>query len=414
MLSFSVFAYNLFIRLYSLALTLAAPFHRKAKAWKEGRKNFPSIHLSAANRVWVHCASLGEFEQARPLIEKIKKEKPSHQIILSFFSPSGYEVRKNYKGADAVVYLPLDTHKNAIKFIDEVQPNLVIFVKYEFWFNLLNEIRLRKIPAILISSTFRKDQIFFTWYGGLHRSMLNCFAQIFVQNTISKDLLNGIQVKSAIAPDTRFDRVNEIAKQKVTFPLLEKFKNGRPILIAGSTWPADEDLIVECIKNQIPKDYKYIIAPHEISGNRLQRLLQRTGANTKLYSQLTGENAELTNVIIIDNYGMLASAYSYGNIAYVGGGFDASVHNILEAAVYAQPVMFGPNYNKSIEAKDLIASGGGFTISTFPELQQILLSFTSGSTNSLQTAAQKAATYVSNHVGGTEQIYSYLIHQEYI
>jgi 3-deoxy-D-manno-octulosonic-acid transferase len=391
---------------------MAYPFSTKAKLWVEGRKQFPQFNHARGFKVWFHCASLGEFEQARPLIEKIKEKHPSCKIILSFFSPSGYEVRKNYSLAEKVVYLPLDTPKNAHRFIAELQPNLVMFVKYEFWFHFLNELSQKQIPTILFSSVFRNKQIFFRWYGGLFRLMLQKFNTVFVQDEKSKALLQTIGITSFVANDTRFDRVSAIAKQKANLPLIELFKGNSKLLIAGSTWQKDEEMMLECMKRSVLKGYKFIIAPHELHRERLVKLKRSISANALFYSELTIENATEADVVIIDNFGMLASLYRYGEIAYVGGGFNAGVHNILEAAAHGLPVVFGPNYHKAVEAKELVMLKGAFTIDCFESLQKTLFSLSTPSV--LQQTSGICYRYVIEHNGGTDIIYNYLYRQQFL
>jgi 3-deoxy-D-manno-octulosonic-acid transferase len=378
----------------------------------QGRKNFPDFSKVSGYKVWVHCASLGEFEQARPLIEKIKDLHPSCRIILSFFSPSGYEVRKNYPMADLVIYLPLDTKENAQHFIAELKPELALFVKYEFWFHFLNELNRQQIPAVLFSSAFRSNQIFFKWYGGLFRQMLQKFTHIFVQDEPSQSLLKTIGLSASIANDTRFDRVSAIAAHKTDLPLIQLFKGNSKLLIAGSTWAKDEKLLRACIKQKVPKGYKYIIAPHELEKERLHTLKRNMSAKTRFYSELNMENAAETDVVIIDNFGMLAALYSYGEIAYVGGAFNASVHNILEAAVYGVPVIFGPNFEKSLEAEKLIELKGAFAINDIESLQERLQSLSNAS--SLVGASAVCHQYVSNNKGGTQVIYQYLSGQKFL
>lgn len=381
-------------------------FNLKAKLWVDGRKYYPDFSNLKGYKVWFHCSSLGEFEQARPLIEKIKEEHPDYQIILSFFSPSGYEVRKNYHLATAVVYLPLDTHKNAERFINRLQPDLVLFVKYEFWFHFLNELKQRKIPTILFSSVFRAEQVFFKWHGVLFRYMLHTFDKIFVQNESSQALLQVIGISSLLASDSRFDRVAAIAGQKTEFPLIDLFKGKSKLFIAGSTWRKDEELVIQCIRKDLLKEYKYIIAPHELDKVHLTALRNSIPVNARFYSELSVENSADTDVVIVDNFGMLASLYAYAEIAYVGGGFNAGVHNILEAAVYGLPVIFGPNYKKALEATELIHLQGAFSINNFSSLQKTLSLL-----NHLpvyQAAANASARYVNTRTGGTNVVYSFL------
>ena len=401
--------YNTFIAVYWLSIYVASFFNEKAKQWIAGRKYWQcglgAIELKEGKRIWFHCASLGEFEQARPVIEKLRHERKQDIIIITFFSPSGYEVQKNYKHADLVTYLPLDTICNAKEFIKCLNPDIVLFVKYEFWFHYLNELKNKNIPVILFSSVFRRNQIFFKWYGGFFRNMLNLFTKIFVQNSQSKELLKSISVDAQVAFDTRFDRVFQIAENRKLFPLLEKFKASSKILIAGSTWKKDEELILQTIKENVLRGYKYIITPHNIDEKGIEEIIKSIPLNAKRFSALTETNAVETDAVIIDNIGNLSSLYAYGDIAYIGGGFNASVHNVLEAAVYGIPVLFGPNFKKTEEAKELIELSGAFNVESFADLKQKLLAeIPTG--ESTKPVLEK---YIKNHLGGTEEIFKSIL-----
>ncbi|MFN8288557.1 MAG: glycosyltransferase N-terminal domain-containing protein [Chitinophagales bacterium] len=404
----SALAYNIGIQLYGLGIYIASLFNKKAALWIEGRKDWKTKlqpkSATTQKTAWFHCASLGEFEQARPLIEKLKQERPDYRIVLSFFSPSGYEVRKNYSGADVVTYLPLDTPQNAKQFIALIQPNVAFFVKYEFWYNYLSELKNKGIPTILFSAIFRKEQVFFAWYGGLFRQMLKMFTSIFVQTETSQKLLAGIGIKSVVANDTRFDRVYQIAQNRQQLPLIEKFKGTAPLLIAGSTWPKDEELLLQLIAQGILKGYKYIIAPHDIDSERIDKLTAQLGSKVVKLSQLNDGNAANAEVIVVDSIGQLTFIYAYGTIAYVGGGFNASVHNVLEPAVYGMPVIFGPNHQKSAEALQLIARGAGFCITDAASLNSIVASLLQN--NKLPTSANAAKQYVAENPGGTAVIWN--------
>ena len=364
----SLILYNLFLKFYSIALFLASPFNSKASKWISGRRNiFDEIQKKLRpdeKRIWFHCASLGEFEQGRPLIEKIKKERPEIKIVLSFFSPSGFEIRKNYPLADYVFYLPIDSAFNANKFITLINPLHVVFVKYEFWYHYISELYRKNIPLYFISSIFRSSQHFFSWYGVFFRNILKKASWIFVQDMDSLALLKNIGVMNAeMAGDTRFDRVLEIASSSSSLPLLEKFASGNNVLVAGSTWPQDEKLILSLFSSLDDRSaYKFIIAPHEISEEHIAQLIGSFGFGSIRYSELAEGNATSSKVLIIDNIGLLASLYQYGNMAYVGGGFGKGVHNVLEAAVFGIPVFFGPEHKKSREAKDLTEMGGAFSV----------------------------------------------------
>lgn len=397
--------YNLGIRLYYIGVALASFFNPKAKQWIEGRKNWQQgadkLNTYKGRRIWFHCASLGEFEQARPVLEGYGCNHLDDAIIVTFFSPSGYEVRKNYPSADYITYLPLDTPQNAKAFLDLVRPDVALFVKYEFWYHYLNELKQRKIPVILFSSVFRKEQVFFQWYGELFRKMLGMFSKIFVQNSGSKELLASIGIDSEVAFDTRFDRVNQIAKEKKTFAAIEKFKAGSKIFIAGSTWPADEELLLQCIANDLLKEYKYILAPHQVDKERIAELQKKIKVRCTLFSNLNEQNADETDVVIVDTMGHLASLYSYGDLAYIGGGFNAGVHNVLEAAVYGMPVIFGPRYHKSLEAVELIEQDAAFSVGSYQHFVAFLSSFNE---EKRSRASLKTKQYVSERLGGTEKV----------
>ena len=419
MQAISLLIYDIAIRFYGLGILIGSLFNAKAKLWVDGRSNQARTELPKSTgrgkRIWVHCASLGEFEQARPVIEKIKAEKPSSFIVLTFFSPSGYEIRKNYQYADAVLYLPLDTAKNAADFIDLVKPDQALFVKYEFWHHYITELKYRGIKTVLFSAIFRKEQIFFKWYGGFFKNILRCFDKIFVQNKESQQLLTGISVESEISYDTRFDRVYQIAQSAKTFPDIVTFKGENKILIAGSTWKKDEQLIEHVINSLLLKNYKYIIAPHNLEEAELKRLQTSLELNSNKtqpakcirLSQLNAANAESYNVILVDTMGDLSSLYQFGEIAYVGGGFNASVHNVLEPAVYGMPVIFGPNYKKSAEAKELRQISAAFPVSDAVQLQTIVTGF-QNNPSLLKNASANAKQYVQTRLGGVNDIYKYI------
>ncbi len=354
----------------------------------------------------MHCASLGEFEQGRPLLEKIKSDYPHLKILLTFFSPSGYEVRKHYSGADWVFYLPLDTKANVLKFLNIVKPQLAIFVKYEYWYNYLEQLRIRDIPVMLISALFRKQSIFFKWYGGLHRRMLSFFTHIYVQD--EESLLNlkrlpGVD-KVTRAGDTRFDRVIAIAAEFQPVEPVEKFATGRKILVAGSTWPDDEKNLL--LLWQQNRELSLIIAPHEIHAEHIRYLLGLF-PDAALYSALkANHDSNILNkhILIIDNIGMLSRLYRYGQFAYIGGGFNRSgIHNTLEAAVYGKPVIFGPNYQKFNEAKGLLDAGGAFTYNQPAELISLVHEFLSDPVTA-ETAGKAAGNFVRKNQGATQCI----------
>jgi 3-deoxy-D-manno-octulosonic-acid transferase len=400
--------YNIFISLYAAAVFCAAPFYTKANHWLQGRKNWRKqlrqIKFGNGKRIWFHCASLGEFEQARPVIEKLKQQEPSIEIILTFFSSSGYEVRKNYSAATLVTYLPLDTKQNASDFLDILTPDIALFVKYEFWFHFLFELKKRKTPVILFSAAFREEQIFFKWYGSFFRQMLFTFSKIFVQTEQSKHLLESVKIKSEVVKDTRFDRVWQVAHQGKKFSAVEKFKNETNIFVAGSTWLPDEEFIIQLHNENLLPGYKWIIAPHQITAGRIKDLLKAFGSRAITLTSLNDKHAHYFDVLIVDTIGDLSSLYQFGNIAYVGGGFNYSVHNILEAAVYGIPIVFGPNHKKSVEAVALQKLGGAFSFTKYPELKKVVLEIDSTENKSGRIAQR----YVEENLGGSLRITDYV------
>lgn len=407
-----IFFYNIFVYLYGLTITIAALFNKKAGLWVSGRKNiFHKLELDFKNRttnevlVWVHCASLGEFEQGRPIIEKIKKEKPTVKILLTFFSPSGFEIRKNYNQADYVYYLPLDTPFAANQFVRLVKPSVAIFVKYEFWFNYLNELKKQVIPTYLVSGVFRPNHYFFKSYGSWFRKQLSVFTHFYLQDDASKKLLNDIgYVNTTVAGDTRFDRVLEISKNVKEIDFIKQFVNSKKVIVAGSTWDADIDVL--CTVNI--SNYKLIIAPHEVSQKNIQSVIQKikeanqSSVKILCYSQLNQHADFNSDVLIIDNVGMLSSLYKYGTLAFIGGGFGKGIHNILEAATFGLPVVFGPNYQKFNEAKQLIQKGGAFSVVNAHEFKKVIALLTD--TDTLQKASLIAKHYVESNAGATEKI----------
>ena len=372
------FIYLAAIQLYGLALQLAGLFNAKAGLWVAGRRQWRARHralLEAKPRqglplVWVHCASLGEFEQGRPVIEGLKAARPEIQVLLTFFSPSGYEVRKNYSSADYVVYLPLDTPSNARDFMAIWQPALAVFVKYEFWYFHLKALQQRGIPVFLVSALFRPGQLFFKPYGGPFRQLPGWFHHIFVQNESSGALLRAQGLRNfSVAGDTRIDRVLQIAVNAHAFPVIAAFKGDAPLLVAGSTWPEDEALLVPFLNDHLPKGWKAIIAPHQISDSHIQGLAKRLQGRVVRYSEATTSNLPEARILLIDNVGMLSALYQYGRLAYIGGGFGAGIHNTLEPIAFGLPVFFGPKYDKFEEARYLVQSGGGFSIRNLQELK---------------------------------------------
>ena len=398
--------YNLGILIYVLLVRLLSPFNSKAGLWTSGRKNWKDQLSERVNpidtNIWIHCASLGEFEQGRPLIEGIKKMRPEFKILLTFFSPSGFEIRKNYPNADYVCYLPADTPGNARKFIDLANPAAVIFVKYEFWNNYTLLLKNKDIPLYLVSGIFRNDQHFFKWYGGFFRRMLLRFRHIFVQDATSADLLKGIGVEYVtVAGDTRFDRVIQIAGSARDIPQIEHFRAGEKLFLAGSSWHQDEEILSRYI-NLYPAKMKWVLAPHEIDRANIDRLEKLFTTSVVRLSEFT-EKSSQARVLIIDNIGMLSSAYRYAYIAGIGGGFGKGIHNILEAACWGVPVMFGPNHKKFREAVELITNDGARTFSSFEEFTRIISDWMSDP-EQYARSAQAAAKYVRDNAGATDKI----------
>ncbi len=398
--------YNFGIYIYSLLIHLAAPFSRKPRKMMKGHwvvyELLRQQKEEDAKYIWFHAASLGEFEQGRPLIEKIRKRHPEYKILLTFFSPSGYEVRKNYRGADIVCYLPLDKPRNVSKFLDIIHPCMAFFIKYEFWKNYLDELHKRQIPVYSVSSIFRKEQSFFKWYGSIYRKVLLDFDQLFVQNETSKRFLSRIGVdKVTVVGDTRFDRVLEIRQEAKELPLVEKFKGDALTMVAGSSWAPDEDLFIEYFNTHL--DMKLIIAAHVIDENHLVEIISKLKRPYVRYSKANEQNVKNADCLIIDGFGLLSSIYRYGEIAYIGGGFGVGIHNVLEAAVYGMPVIFGPKYHKFMEARQLIEEKGAFPINTYEELKQLLDRMISEK-EFLQESGLNAGNYVTKNLGASERI----------
>jgi 3-deoxy-D-manno-octulosonic-acid transferase len=399
--------YSLIIRLYIIGIYLFSLFDKKAGLWLAGRKGIFKKLDEAINGkdkiLWFHAASLGEFEQGRPVMEAIRKSHPGYKIMLTFFSPSGYEIRKNYQGADYVFYLPIDIKRNAVHFINKVKPLKVFFIKYEYWYHYLKTLNDKKIPVYLVSAIFRKKQIFFRWYGSWYRKMLNYFTHIFVQNDDSLQLLNQYGLEHASkSGDTRFDRVAEIARQTRPIETAEKFCNRQTTVICGSTWEKDEELIIKYI-NQSGSQLKFIIAPHEIHQSHVSKIISALKRPYVRFSEANPGQLSEKQVMIIDNIGMLSSLYKYGQWAYIGGGFGAGIHNILEAATFRLPVVFGPNYGKFKEAVDLVHLQGAFSISGYADLTGIFNSFL-GDKDMRQKSGDIAGKYVIDNQGATSVI----------
>ena len=405
--------YSLAIHFYAFIIALISPFHKKARIMRLGQWKTNSILRAKIDRnakyIWFHASSLGEFEQGRPMMEKIKAEHPEYKILLTFFSPSGYEVRKNYNGVDVICYLPFDTPYRVKKFLNLANPSIAVFIKYEFWGNYLQELKHRNIPVYIISSIFRRDQLFFQWFGYPYRKMLYCFTHLFVQDDRSAALLKEFGITNVtVTGDTRFDRVLDVRNQARELSPVEHFvceggKEKRLTLVAGSSWPQDEEILIPYF-NEHP-EMKLIIAPHEIHREHLmyiESLLKRP--SVRLSDVFHDQSlAEGKDCLIVDSFGLLSSIYRYGTIAYIGGGFGAGIHNTLEAAVYGIPVLFGPKYHKFKEAKDLIKVGGGFSVSdkqSFCEKMDELLTYH----EVLEAAGESAGQFVNGNAGATDKI----------
>lgn len=400
--------YDIGLKAYSTAIALAAPFNEKAKLMRQGRERQferlqQALQQNQAPLVWFHCASLGEFEQGRPVIEAFREAFPKYKVLLTFFSPSGYEVRKNYAGADYIFYLPLDSAANAKRFLDIAQPKLAVFVKYEFWHYYLQELQRRSIPILSISAIFRPEQVFFKPYGDFYRNILRRFTHIYTQNQCSLELLQRINITHAsIAGDTRFDRVLQTAASIKPIPLVEAFAAGQQVFMVGSSWPADIEVLLPLIQKYKP-GIKFIIAPHEVNEASINTVMQALGEEAVRFSQTSEADAARYKVLVIDNIGMLSALYSYGTYAYIGGAFGKGLHNTLEAAVFGLPLFFGPKYDKFQEAKDLVARGCAFPVQNAGELLQAFerVHTTPGLRQSI---TDKEKVYVQEQAGATAKI----------
>lgn len=403
--------YNLIAHVAWFHLKLLGKVSPKMKLFVDGRKEtFQKLEQSISKDdqvIWVHAASLGEFEQGLPIIEKLRTEKPSYKILVTFFSPSGYEVKKNTSVADAVVYLPIDTKNQVKKFLDLARPKLAIFVKYEIWPNYLMELESRKIPTLLISALFKKEQVYFKWYGNFMRKSLSAFFHIFIQNEKSKELLSSVGINNTtINGDTRLDRVSEILERDNTLPIIEAFKKDNFCLVAGSTWAEDETILLDFINNS-SKKLKYILAPHKIEKDKILGLAGSLAKKTILLSNSNLKTVYNYDVLIIDNIGMLTKIYNYADIAYVGGGFSTGLHNTLEPAVFGIPVIIGPNYEGFKEAEDLVAQKGILSIHdswSFGETFKRLLD----KPELIQRAGEINASYITKNKGASIQIMDYI------
>lgn len=412
--------YNIVIYFVLWGIAIASLFNEKVrKMWHGEREAFKILKQKVdpnAKYIWFHAASLGEFEQGRPLMERIRKDYPQYKILLTFYSPSGYEVRKNYEGADIICYMPVDTRLNAIRFLRLVRPVMAFFIKYEFWSNFLHILKHRNIPTYSVSSIFREDQVFFKWYGRSYAGVLKCFTRFFVQNEESKRLLEGIGITAVdVVGDTRFDRVLQIKEAAKQLPICEAFRTGVAssqsadvphhdfkVFVAGSSWPPDENIFIPFFNEH--KDWRLLIAPHVIAEEHLKLILSLIkGKKVVRYTQTTPEEAAEADVLIIDCFGLLSSMYNYGDVAYIGGGFGVGIHNTLEAVVWNMPVIFGPNNKKFQEAQGLLKSGGGFEINTYEDFSGLMSSLMNDETF-LKQAGDKAGAFVAHLAGATDKV----------
>ena len=412
--------YNIVIYFVLWGIAIASLFNEKVrKMWRGEREAFKILKQKVdpnAKYIWFHAASLGEFEQGRPLMEQIRKDYPQYKILLTFYSPSGYEVRKNYEGADIICYMPVDTRLNAIRFLRLVRPVMAFFIKYEFWSNFLHILKYRNIPTYSVSSIFREDQVFFKWYGRSYAGVLKCFTRFFVQNEESKRLLEGIGITAVdVVGDTRFDRVLQIKEAAKQLPICEAFRTGVAssqsadvphhdfkVFVAGSSWPPDENIFIPFFNEH--KDWRLLIAPHVIAEEHLKLILSLIKDKKVVrYTQTTPEEAAEADVLIIDCFGLLSSMYNYGDVAYIGGGFGVGIHNTLEAAVWNMPVIFGPNNKKFQEAQGLLKSGGGFEINTYEDFSGLMGSLMNDETF-LKQAGDKAGAFVAHLAGATDKV----------
>lgn len=412
--------YNIVIYFVLWGIAIASLFNEKVrKMWRGEREAFKILKQKVdpnAKYIWFHAASLGEFEQGRPLMERIRKDYPQYKILLTFYSPSGYEVRKNYEGADIICYMPVDTRLNAIRFLRLVRPVMAFFIKYEFWSNFLHILKHRNIPTYSVSSIFREDQVFFKWYGRSYAGVLKCFTCFFVQNEESKRLLEGIGITAVdVVGDTRFDRVLQIKEAAKQLPICEAFRTGVAssqsadvphhdfkVFVAGSSWPPDENIFIPFFNEH--KDWRLLIAPHVIAEEHLKLIFSLIkGKKVVRYTQTTPEEAAEADVLIIDCFGLLSSMYNYGDVAYIGGGFGVGIHNTLEAAVWNMPVIFGPNNKKFQEAQGLLKSGGGFEINTYEDFSGLMSSLMNDETF-LKQAGDKAGAFVAHLAGATDKV----------
>ena len=401
--------YNIIIYAYLLGVAIYSRFNEKVrKMWRGERDAFRVLREKVepgARYVWFHAASLGEFEQGRPLMEQLRRQHPELKILLTFFSPSGYEVRKNYEGADIICYLPLDTIRNARRFLRLIRPEMAFFIKYEFWYNYLHILKHRNVPTYSVSSIFREGQVFFRWYGRQYGHVLKCFTHFFVQNEKSRQLLHGIGIDCvSVVGDTRFDRVMQIKEVAKQLPVVDQFvaEDGPKVFVAGSSWPPDEDIFIRYFHKH--PEWKLIIAPHVINEDHLQQIEQQLeGWDVVRYSHSSDSIDSSHSVLIIDCFGLLSSIYRYATVCYVGGGFGVGIHNTLEAAVWGHPVIFGPENQKFQEAQGLKACGGGLEIQGYDDFERLMDSFQANPAK-LEEAGKQAGDYVLSLTGATQKI----------
>ena len=391
-----------------IGVAIASLFNKKVKKMWAGERQAVKVLKEKvdpeARYIWFHAASLGEFEQGRPLIEHLRETHPEYKILLTFFSPSGYEVRKNYEGADIICYLPLDTIRNARRFLRAVKPVMAFFIKYEFWYNYLHILQHRGVPTYSVSSIFRPDQIFFQWYGRQYGRVLKCFTHFFVQNMESKALLAKLGITDVdVVGDTRFDRVLQIKEASKQLPIVEQFTaHAQKVFVAGSSWLPDEEIFIKYF--DIHKDWKLIIAPHVISDEHLSQIFELLkGRRVVRYTEATEENVKDAEVLIIDCFGLLSSIYHYGTVSYVGGGFGVGIHNVLEAAVWDIPVVFGPNNKHFQEAQGLMLVQGGFEIKDYQSFRDLMMRFETDAFF-LQNAGENAGAFVKSRGGATAKV----------
>lgn len=398
--------YNLIIYIYLWGVAIASRLDGKIrKMWRGEREAFNVLRRKIdpqARYMWFHAASLGEFEQGRPIMERLRKSHPEYKILLTFFSPSGYEVRKDYEGADIVCYLPLDTPLNARRFLKLVPVECAFFIKYEFWWNYLSLMKKRGIPVYSVSSIFRPEQVFFRWYGKKYRLVLNCIERYFVQNERSRQLLATLGITDVeITGDTRFDRVIEIKQKAKELPIIDAFSKEHKVFVAGSSWPPDEDIFIRYFNEH--KDWRIVIAPHVIGEDHLQQILRKLNRKAVRYTQTTPEEAATADCIIVDCFGLLSSIYQCADVSYVGGGFGVGIHNVLEAAVWNVPVLFGPNNKRFQEAQELLATKGGIEINDYAGFEKAMNRFDTDA-EWLKLSADAAGAYVLSRSGAADKV----------